>query len=48
HNMEQAARISDYTAFLYLGDLAEFDATEKLFKEPSNPKTEAYLSGRFG
>jgi phosphate transport system ATP-binding protein len=48
HNMEQAARISDFTAFLYLGDLAEFDTTEKLFKEPSNPKTEAYLAGRFG
>lgn len=48
HNMEQAARISDFTAFLYLGDLAEFATTEQLFKEPSNPKTEAYLSGRFG
>lgn len=48
HNMEQAARVSDFTAFLYLGELAEFDTTEKLFKEPSNPKTEAYLSGRFG
>jgi phosphate transport system ATP-binding protein len=48
HNMGQAARISDYTAFLYLGDLAEFDTTDKLFKEPSNPKTENYLAGRFG
>jgi len=48
HNMEQAARISDATAFLYLGELAEFAPTEQLFKEPTNPKTEAYLSGRFG
>jgi phosphate transport system ATP-binding protein len=48
HNMGQAARISDYTAFLYLGDLAEFAPTNKLFKEPSNPKTENYLAGRFG
>lgn len=47
HNMEQAARISDYTAFLYLGDLAEFDTTDKLFKEPSNPRTESYLAGKF-
>jgi phosphate transport system ATP-binding protein len=47
HNMEQAARISDETAFLYLGELAEFAPTEKLFKEPQNPKTESYLAGRF-
>jgi phosphate transport system ATP-binding protein len=47
HNMAQAARVSDYTAFLYLGDLIEFDPTEKLFKEPSSPKTESYLAGRF-
>jgi phosphate transport system ATP-binding protein len=48
HNMEQAARISDNTAFLYLGTLEEFAPTEQLFKEPSNPKTEHYLAGRFG
>lgn len=47
HNMAQAARVSDFTAFLYLGDLIEFDPTEKLFKEPSSPQTENYLAGRF-
>jgi len=48
HNMQQAARVSDYTAFLYLGELIEYDTTEKIFTVPSNPKTEEYLSGKFG
>ena len=48
HNMQQAARISDYTAFLYLGELIEYGTTEKLFTVPENPRTEEYLSGRFG
>jgi len=48
HNMQQAARISDYTAFMYLGELIEFDNTEKIFTVPKNSKTEDYLSGKFG
>ena len=48
HNMQQAARCSDKTAFFYLGRLVEFDATSKIFMSPSNPQTEAYVSGRFG
>ena len=48
HNIAQAGRISDYTAFLYLGRLMEFGATEKVFTAPKNPKTERYLSGKFG
>ena len=48
HNMQQAARVSDYTAFLYLGELVEYGTTEKLFTVPSDPKTEEYLSGKFG
>lgn len=48
HNMQQAARISDRTAFMYLGELIEFDATEKIFTQPSQRKTEDYISGRFG
>ncbi|MEZ0344204.1 MAG: phosphate ABC transporter ATP-binding protein PstB [Caldimicrobium sp.] len=48
HNMQQAARISDYTAFMYLGELIEFDRTEKLFTNPSKKLTEDYISGRFG
>lgn len=48
HNMQQAARISDDTAFLYMGDLIEFDATETLFTTPSKTKTEEYITGRFG
>ncbi len=48
HNMQQAARVSDYTAFLYLGELVEYGTTEKLFTVPENPKTEEYLSGKFG
>jgi phosphate transport system ATP-binding protein len=48
HNMHQAARIADYTAFMYLGKLIEFDTTEKVFTNPSNAFTEQYLTGRFG
>jgi phosphate transport system ATP-binding protein len=48
HNLQQAARVSDYTAFLYLGRLIEFDETEKIFKNPSDPQTEDYITGRFG
>lgn len=48
HNMQQAARVSDYTAFYYLGKLIEFDATEKMFTNPSKKQTEDYVTGRFG
>ena len=48
HNMQQAARISDYTAFFYLGELVEYDSTVKIFTNPSIPQTEAYVTGRFG
>jgi len=48
HNMQQAARSSDKTAFFYLGRLIEFDDTGKLFTNPANPQTEAYVLGRFG
>ena len=48
HNMQQASRCSDRTAFFYMGKLVEFDATRKIFTNPSNPQTEAYVSGRFG
>ncbi len=48
HNMQQAARCSDQTAFFYLGKLVEFGETRDLFMNPSNPQTEAYVSGRFG
>ena len=48
HNMQQAARISDNTAFFLMGDLIEFDKTEKLFENPENQKTEDYITGRFG
>ena len=48
HNMQQAVRISDYTAFFLLGDLIEFDSTEKLFSQPSEKKTEDYITRRFG
>jgi len=48
HNMQQAARISDYTAFLYLGKLIEFGVTEKLFTVPKEKTTEEYLTGKFG
>ena len=48
HNMQQAARVSDLTAFFYLGRLIEFDRTDKLFSNPSQKQTEDYISGRFG
>ncbi|MDR3048664.1 MAG: phosphate ABC transporter ATP-binding protein PstB [Elusimicrobiota bacterium] len=48
HNMQQASRVSDYTAFMYLGDLIEFGSTNQIFTVPKNPKTEEYLSGKFG
>ena len=48
HNMQQAARVSDYTAFMYLGDLIEFGPTEKLFTVPKDKRTEEYLTGKFG
>ena len=48
HNMQQAARISDKTAFFLLGELIEYDDTEKLFSMPSDKRTEDYITGRFG
>jgi phosphate transport system ATP-binding protein len=48
HNMQQAARVSDYTAYMYLGDLIEFGATKELFLKPSKRETEDYITGRFG
>ena len=48
HNMQQAARVSDYTAFFYLGHLVEVDATRRLFTSPREERTEAYITGRFG
>jgi len=48
HNMQQAARVSDRTAFFYLGKLIEYDITDTIFMNPSNEQTEAYVSGRFG
>ncbi|MCS6873231.1 MAG: phosphate ABC transporter ATP-binding protein PstB [Pyrinomonadaceae bacterium] len=48
HNMQQAARISDYTAFMYLGELIEFDRTAKIFQNPSEKLTEDYITGNFG
>ena len=48
HNMQQAARVSDYTAFLMLGELIEFDRTDKIFTNPANRLTEEYVTGRFG
>jgi phosphate transport system ATP-binding protein len=48
HNMQQASRVSDYTAFMYLGSLIEFGLTENIFESPKNPLTEKYISGEFG
>ncbi len=48
HNMQQAARCSDYTAYMYLGDLIEFGATEQIFFKPARKETEDYITGRFG
>jgi phosphate transport system ATP-binding protein len=48
HNMQQAARVSDSTAFMYLGELIEFDETSKIFTSPSDRRTQDYITGRFG
>jgi phosphate transport system ATP-binding protein len=48
HNMQQAARVSDYTAFMYLGELVEFDTTSKMFTSPADRRTQDYITGRFG
>jgi phosphate transport system ATP-binding protein len=48
HNMQQASRASDYTAFMYLGELVEYGPTEKIFTAPDNKRTEQYITGRFG
>lgn len=48
HNMQQAARVSDYTGFFLMGELIEFDLTEKIFENPSDKRTEDYITGRFG
>jgi phosphate transport system ATP-binding protein len=48
HNMQQAARVSDFTAFMYLGEMVEFDTTMRMFTRPSDPRTQDYITGRFG
>lgn len=48
HNMQQAARVSDSTAFFYMGELVEIDATKKVFTNPAEKRTEDYITGRFG
>jgi phosphate transport system ATP-binding protein len=48
HSMQQAARVSDFTAFMYLGELVEFDKTEIIFNNPAQKQTADYISGRFG
>ncbi|MCK5391031.1 MAG: phosphate ABC transporter ATP-binding protein [Deltaproteobacteria bacterium] len=48
HNMQQASRVSDYTAFMYLGEIIEYDTTETIFLNPKNKQTEDYVSGKFG
>ena len=48
HNMQQAARVSDFTAFMYLGELIEFDSTTRIFTSPSDRRTQDYITGRFG
>lgn len=48
HNMQQAARVSDYTAYMYLGELIEYDATDTIFTRPKRQETEDYITGRFG
>jgi len=48
HNMQQAARVADYTAFMYLGELVEFGETRQVFTKPTKSKTEDYITGRFG
>jgi phosphate transport system ATP-binding protein len=48
HNMQQAARVSNYTAYMYLGEMIEFDATDTIFIKPKVKATEDYITGRFG
>jgi len=48
HNMQQAVRVSDYTAFFLLGELVEFGKTDEVFSEPNDKRTEDYITGRFG
>jgi phosphate transport system ATP-binding protein len=48
HNMQQAARVSDYTAFMYMGKLIEFGSTDALFTNPTQKQTEDYITGRYG
>jgi phosphate transport system ATP-binding protein len=48
HNMQQAARVSDYTAFMYLGEMVEYGPTKGIFENPTNELTERYISGKFG
>ena len=48
HNMQQAARVSDWTAFMYMGELVEFGLTKQLFTAPAKKQTEDYITGRFG
>jgi phosphate transport system ATP-binding protein len=48
HNMQQAARVSDYTAFMYMGELVEFGETDQIFTKPRLKKTEDYITGRYG
>jgi phosphate transport system ATP-binding protein len=48
HNMQQAARVSDFTAYMYLGELMEFGQTEQIFMKPARKETEDYITGRFG
>ena len=48
HNMQQAARVSDYTAFLYMGEVVEYNDTKKIFTTPDKQQTEDYITGRFG
>ena len=48
HNMQQAARVSDYTAYMYLGELIEYGQTESIFMKPTRQETEDYITGRFG
>jgi phosphate transport system ATP-binding protein len=48
HNMQQAARVADFTAFMYLGELIEFGETAQIFTKPRQSKTEDYITGRFG
>jgi len=48
HNMQQAARVSDFTAYMYLGEMIEFDATDTIFIKPKHKQTEDYITGRFG